>query len=198
MAFLQLHIKHQQNTVCNNHECINQKESNVLYALISFLKPKSNSNTKRWVDYVRQRRHCASLDFIVDALMKQPVHPHSRTMQRTTHERSIDLYFCYEPHGSVALLNSIQLALSCTCTITVSHLYFSPKISPNLFEASLYLSSLSGRLVCSAYTQLCIPVLKATSSQMPVLARDYLSNALWLVHTPRQNHSGEMKLDRLL
>lgn len=106
--------------------------------------------------------------------------------------------FCYEPHGSVALLNSIQLALSCTCTITVSHLYFSPKISPNLFEASLYLSSLSGRLVCSVYTQLCIPALKATSSQMPVLAGDYLSNALWLVHTPRQNHSGEMKLDRLL
>lgn len=77
--------------------------------------------------------------------------------------------------------------------------FFSPKISPNLFEASLYLfPSLSGRLVCSAYTQLCIPALKATSSQMPVLARDYLSNALWLVHTPGQNHSGEMKLDRLL
>lgn len=106
--------------------------------------------------------------------------------------------FWYEPHGSVALLNSSQLALSCTCTITVSHLYFSPKISPNLFEASLYLSWLSGRLVCSAYTRLRIPALKATSSQMPVLAGDYLSNALWLVHTPGQNHSGEMKLDRLL
>lgn len=75
---------------------------------------------------------------------------------------------------------------------------FLPKIPPNLFEASLYLSSLSGRLVCSVYTQLCIPALKATSSQMPVLARDYLSNALWLVHIPRQNHSCEMKLDRLL
>lgn len=106
--------------------------------------------------------------------------------------------FCKKPHGCVALLNYVQLALSCTCTITVSHLYFSPKISPNLFEASLYLSSLSGRLVCSAYTQLCIPALKATSLQMPVLVGDYLSNALWLVHTPRQNHSGEMKLDRLL
>ena len=106
--------------------------------------------------------------------------------------------FYSEPHGSHALPSSIQLALSCACTITVSHLYFSPKISPNLFEASLYLSWLSGRLVCSAYTQLCIPALKATSSQMPVLVGDYLSNALWLVHTPRQNHSGEMKLDRLL
>lgn len=79
-----------------------------------------------------------------------------------------------------------------------SSLLFSPKIFPNLFEASLYLSSLSGRLVCSAHTQLCIPALKATSLQMPVLAGDYLSNALWLVHAPRQNHSGEMKLDRLL
>lgn len=118
--------------------------------------------------------------------------------KNSTWERHRFVFFCYEPHGSVALLNSVQLALSCTCTITVSHLYFSPKISPNLFEASLYLSSLSGRLVCSAYTQLCIPALKATSSQMPVLAGDYLSNALWLVHTPRQNHSGEMKLDRLL
>lgn len=86
--------------------------------------------------------------------------------------------FCHGPRGSVALLNSFQLALSYTCTITVSHLYFSPKISPNLFEASLYLPWLSGRLVCSAYTQLCVPVLKATSSQMPVLAGDYLSNAL--------------------
>lgn len=116
--------------------------------------------------------------FISNCLIKQPVLPHFRTMQRPTHEKSIDLYFRYEPQGSVALLNSIQLALSYTCTITVSHLYFSPKISPNLFEASLYLSSLSGRLVCSAYTQLCIPALKATSSQMPVLAGDYLSNAL--------------------
>lgn len=102
------------------------------------------------------------------------------------------------PHSSVALLNSVQPALSCACTITVSHLYFSPKISPNLFEASLYLSWLSGRLVCSAHTQLCTPALKATSLQMPVLAGDYLSNALWLVRAPGQNHSAEMKLDRLL
>lgn len=70
--------------------------------------------------------------------------------------------FGCNPHSSVALLNSVQPALSCTCTITVSHLYFSPKISPNLFEASLYLSWLSGRLVCSAHTQLCTPALKAT------------------------------------
>lgn len=80
--------------------------------------------------------------------------------------------------GAVALLNSIQRALSCTCTITVSHLYFSPKISLNLFEASLYLSWLSGRLICSPYTQLCIPALRGTSSQMPVLVGDCLSNVL--------------------
>lgn len=106
--------------------------------------------------------------------------------------------FRYNPHSSVALLNSDQPALSRACTITVSHLYFSPKISPNLFEASPYLSWLSGRLVCSAHTQLCTPVLKATSLQMPVLAGDYLSNALWLARAPGQNHSAEMKLDRLL
>lgn len=127
-----------------------------------------------------------------------PVHPqYSNNAKNSTWEKHW-FVFCYEPHGSAALLNYGQLALSCTCTITMSHLYFSPKISPNLFEASLYLSSLSGRLVCSVHTQLCIPALKATSLQMPVLAGDYLSNALWLVHAPRQNHSGEMKLDRLL
>lgn len=126
-------------------------------------------------------RHCASLHFIV---IKQPVHPHLRTMQRTTHERSIDLYFSFLPR-TPRLRCSSQLRP----TRIVLHLhnhresslyfFFSPKISPNLFEASLYLfPSLSGRLVCSAYTQLCIPALKATSSQMPVLAGDYLSNAL--------------------
>ena len=77
--------------------------------------------------------HCKSL-------IIQPEHQHFRTRQRTTLERKHWFVFWYEPHGSVALLNSIQLALSCTCTITVSHLYFSPKIPPNLFEASLYLS----------------------------------------------------------
>lgn len=164
-----------------------------------FKQRQSDQNTTWYGDYIRQKQHCASLHFFAHFPSKTTcASTFLNNAKNSTWERGIDLYFCYEPHGSVALLNSVQLALSCTCTITVSHLYFSPKISPNLFEASLYLSSLSGRLVCSAYTQLCIPALKATSSQMPVLAGDYLSNALWLVHTPRQNHSGEMKLDRLL
>lgn len=123
---------------------------------------------------------------------------HASRWKKQQNKTQHQFVFCYNPHSSIALLNCVQPALSRACTITVSHLYFSPKISPNLFEASPYLSWLSGRLVCSAHTQLCTPALKATSLQMPVLAGDYLSNALWLARAPGQNHSAEMKLDRLL
>lgn len=133
MVFLQLDIKDQQNTVRNNRKCFHQKaiESNVLYA--------QYQNTKWWVDYVRQKCHCASLHLIVNSLIKQTCpSTFQNNAKNNTWERH-RFVFCYEPHGSVVPLKSIQLALSCTCTITVSHLYFSPKISPNLFEASLYL-----------------------------------------------------------
>lgn len=147
-----------------------------------YIQTKISVQNPKWADYVRQRVHCASLHIIVNSLTCASTLQNKA--QNSTWERHW-FVFCYEPHGSGALLNSFQLALSCTCTISVNHLYFLPKIFPNLFEASLYLSSLSGRLVCSVHTQLCIPALKATSLQMPVLAGDYLSNTLWLVHAPQ-------------
>lgn len=129
--------EHQHNTICNN--CSNQKviESNVLNAQ----HKKKHKMIKRLCKTKKkpQKRHNASLHFILKFLDKKTC---SSTFQNNAKNNTWERHrfvFCCEPHGSVAPLNSVQLALSCTCTITVSHLYFSPKISPNLFEASLYL-----------------------------------------------------------
>lgn len=116
----------------------------------SFFKTKVHGHSaKQEGDYMYDKKkkplffstfHCKFLDKKTPK-KQQPVRPHFQNNAKdTAHEKRHRLVFCRGPRGSVALLNSVQLALSCTCTITVSHLYFSPKISPNLFEASLYLS----------------------------------------------------------
>lgn len=78
--------------------------------------------------------------FIVNSWIKLTVQPSFRTMQRTTHEKSIDLYFGINP--TALLLFSTPSNLHCPALAQSLWVIFtfSPKISPNLFEASPYLS----------------------------------------------------------
>ena len=169
-----------------------------------FSKPKFTiaAQNKRQITHDKKKKkkplcfsafHCKFLD-------KNNLCVHiSRTTQKTQHmRRGIDLYFAADP--AAPLLFSTPSNLHCPALAQSPWVIFTfrPRFLLIFLKPLCIFPSLSGRLVCSAHTQLCIPALKATSSQMPVLAGDYLSNALWLVHTPRQNHSGEMKLDRLL
>lgn len=88
----------------------------IWWSLMQFILwfPFSNQNSLSEYKMIRlcKTKFCwASLHVIVYSLIKHTVHPHLRTMQRTAHEKSIDLYFAMNP--TALLLFSTPSNLHC-------------------------------------------------------------------------------------